>query len=858
MSVGLTQLKKLRGRSISEIRTRSRQELSKLSERLFGTGTSEMDDAALLSEIIPSARNGSGKGSVAPIMERIRSFVTGAPPASQLPIFFPALARLDRIVELMKQRFPCEVRLIIERADRARAGRFDLLGYKDLSFGSPIEWRLEPISGKRTPLDHWSRIDYLSPDAAGDKKITWELNRHAHFVTFGQAYALTGDERYAASFVAQASAWMDDNPPNRGINWASSLELSFRVMAWLWALHFMAGSHHLTNEFAARFIKYLIAQGRHIESYLSYYFSPNTHLTGEALGLFYLGVALPELQKASAWRKTGLRILVEQLPIQIRADGGYFEQSSYYHRYTADFYIHLMLLARANNWLLPARTDDRLAAALNYLMWITRPDGSTPFIGDDDGGRLIAFAVRPANDFRDTLAAGAALFGSGDWKFVAGETASEIIWLFGPEGFARYDRIKSVEPVQHSRAFSDSGYFVMREGWGEHSGYALIDCGPHGTHNCGHAHADALSFEFAASGVSWLVDPGTFTYTGDREARDYFRSTAAHNAVEIDGQSQSVLVGPFSWNHIARANARDFIGEASFDYFEGSHDGYKRLSDPVTHNRAMIMVKPDGESQEFPAYMILHDTFAARGRHGYSAAFHFARDCEVSSAGSAITAQAAGGRALEIKTFAAIDPSVRIEEGWISDAYGQREKAAVARVEIEGKGDQELITLLMPSSVDRAIRIEERESTNRRRVIKIAVGDMYDVAFVGCRDTEARSERVSAQGAFAVARFRGDDFDRGLLIQGKKLEIANLFAITSPTNVRSCAVRARQGHIEITIHGGTRFDLSFSHPPAVTIINGVSYDLGRSRRSAEFVREGSGWRLINTVTSDERQDSFRY
>jgi uncharacterized heparinase superfamily protein len=846
MSVGLTQLKKLRGRSINEIRTRSRQELSKLSERLLGTGTSEMDDAALLSEIIPSARNGSDKGSVAAIMERIRSFVSGAPPTLHSPIFFPALARLDRVAELIEQRFPSEARSIIERANRARAGRFDLLGYKDLSFGSPLEWRLEPISGRRTPLDHWSRIDYLSPDAAGDKKITWELNRHAHFVTFGQAYALTGDERYAASFVAQASAWMDDNPPNRGINWASSLELSFRVMAWLWALHFMAGSPHLTNEFAARFIKYLIAQGRHIESYLSYYFSPNTHLTGEALGLFYLGVALPELRKASAWRKTGLRILVEQLPIQIRADGGYFEQSSYYHRYTADFYIHLMLLARANNWLLGARTDDRLAAALNYLMWMTRPDGYTPFIGDDDGGRLITFAERAANDFRDTLAAGAALFGSGDWKFVAGEAASEIAWLLGPEGLARYDKIKAAEPVQHSRAFSDSGYFVMRDGWGGHSSYALIDCGPHGTRNCGHAHADALSFEFAASGVSWLVDPGTFTYTGDRESRDEFRSTAAHNTVEIDGQSQSVPAGSFSWNHIARANARDFIGGQSFDYFEGSHDGYKRLSDPVTHNRAMIMVKPDDESRDLPTYVVIHDSFAARDRHRYRAAFHFARDCEVSSLGSAITARASGGRMLEVKTFAAIDPSVRIEQGWVSGAYGHRERAAVARVEIEGEGDQELITLLMPSSVDRAIQIEQLESTNRCRVFKFAVGDLSDVAVVGCRGNEAGSERVSAQGAFAIARFRGDNFDRGFLIQGKRLEIANLFAIISPTSVRSCAVRARQGRIEITIHGGTRFDLSFSHPPVITIINGVSYDLGRSRRGAAFVREGSGWSLIES------------
>ena len=33
----------------------------------------------------------------------------------------------------------------------------------------------------------------------------------------------------------------------------------------------------------------------HVERHLSYYFSPNTHLTGEALALYVVGTALPEL-----------------------------------------------------------------------------------------------------------------------------------------------------------------------------------------------------------------------------------------------------------------------------------------------------------------------------------------------------------------------------------------------------------------------------------------------------------------------------------------------------------------------------------------------------------------------------------
>ena len=104
----------------------------------------------------------------------------------------------------MRSEFSGQREAIIDRADRAIEGRFDLLGFENLSFGNPPDWLLEPVSGKRAPFDHWSVIDYLNPAVTGDKKITWELNRHQHFVTLGQAYWLTQDEKYAEAFVAQA------------------------------------------------------------------------------------------------------------------------------------------------------------------------------------------------------------------------------------------------------------------------------------------------------------------------------------------------------------------------------------------------------------------------------------------------------------------------------------------------------------------------------------------------------------------------------------------------------------------------------------------------------------------------------
>ena len=526
MPISLEQLGKIRGVSLNELRVRSRQRLARLSDRLRRGRAPEMSDDELFSEFNPMWRG-----------ERMADALRHCLRAKNRR-FLPPLEQRVEIVGMMNRRFPDERDAIINTAECALTGIFSLLGHIGLSFGdppdAPIDWSLDPVSGLRAPLRHWSNLHSLDPLGGGDPKVVWELNRHAHFVTLGQAYWLTDDDRFAAGFVDQVSAWIDANPVGMGINWASSLEVAFRSIAWLWALGLCIDSREVTPDFFARLLKSLIEHGRHIKRYLSYYFSPNTHLTGEALGLFYLGLALPELSRSEGWRKLGLRILLDQAAKQLRADGVYFEQSSYYHRYTTDIYTHLFALTRADDNMIHCEAEAdlrrKLEGMLDHLMWITRPDGSSPLFGDDDGGRLIKLAARAANDFRDTLAVGAAVLGRGDWKYVAGAAPAEMLWIIGPEGVELYDRLEAESPREISKGFRSSGYFVMRDGWRRDSSFVLIDCGPHGAEvGCGHAHSDALSIEFASGGVTWLVDPGTFVYAADPKTRDQFRSTAAHN-----------------------------------------------------------------------------------------------------------------------------------------------------------------------------------------------------------------------------------------------------------------------------------------------------------------------------------------
>jgi hypothetical protein len=663
-------LQKLKNASLHELRVRATQQISAFSER-----------------------RGWSKLVKLPSDESFSSLINGS---RSEPAFFASFQSPEQTASVFKSRWPTTAQKLIDKAERIVAGKFDLLGFKDLSFGDPIDWQFEPVSGKRIPLLHWSKLDYLDVEIAGDKKIIWELNRHQHFQTLGQAYWLTGDERYARVCVAHLEAWMDANPPKLGINWTSSLEVAFRSISWLWAVHFFKSSPSLTPEVFKRAWKFLYLSARHLESYLSTYFSPNTHLTGEALGLFYIGTLLPEFKEAKRWQELGGRILVEQLPIHVQRDGVYFEQSSYYHRYTTDFYLHFLLLARANQLALPAPVEETLVLLLDHLMYITRPDGTTPLFGDDDGGRLAMLDVRAANDFRGTLATAAVVFDRSDYKFVAGDAAEELLWLTGVAGLDHYDSIVAREPSKTSVPFTEGGYFVMRDGWTPESNYLLFDCGPHGSLSCGHAHADALAIDVAANGRPVLVDPGTCTYTGSKELRDWFRSSQAHNTVTLDDQSSSIPGGAFTWKTKVTCKLRKWISEERFDFISGETDGLLA--------RSILFIKGD--------YWIIRDTVSDRDEHRGDIWFHFDANANPVSHGTTVRDAQSGF------SVACFGNGRWVEEnGWVSHCYGQRESAKAFAFSVHFKHGDDVFTFLLPRNAGSAWQIEEIDATEGRAFV---------------------------------------------------------------------------------------------------------------------------------------------
>jgi hypothetical protein len=765
---------------------RGRQALAVQFERRdWSRDASEPDEAAILSML----RSPGTPLSAEAVLEQFRCRTS--------PAFFPSFTQRKQAQAELRHRFPEAESAVLERAEQITRGRFSLLGLNDIQYGDPIDWHLDPLSGERAPRVHWSRIDYLDRRVAGDKKVIWELNRHQYFLRLGQAYWYSDDERFAQTWCLHLTSWMAENPPKIGINWASSLEVSLRAISWLWALYFFGHSPHLTPHLFLQLIKFLWLHARHLEKYLSTYFSPNTHLTGEALGLFYLGLLLPEFRQARRWRDAGARILLAELPRQVRSDGVYFEQASHYHRYTVDFYCHFLILLQANGIAVPPLLEQQLQALLDHLVSITKPDGTTPMYGDEDGGRLAPLDDRPINDCRSALCTGAVLFGRGDYKYISGGPSEETFWLLGGPGLEAFSALPAAMPRVTSRGFTEAGYYVMRDGWCRDANYLMIDCGPHGALSCGHAHADTLSIELAANRRTLICDSGTYTYTGSAPLRDLFRSSAAHNTVTIDEESSSVADGPFRWKDVARSTVRSWISQNRFDYFEGSHDGFRRLDPPAVHARAILFVKS--------GYWIMRDQILTAGRHRCAVHYHFPPGTTVEhdpKSGSVSLAERRGHLPLLNIFVHAESGGWQESSGWFSPQYGQRIEAPTWHFGSETHGSTCFVSFLVPATaVQRQVRVEEIPAAGGQGFV-IQCGSSRDLLLLRDQQNVAAGD-IESDFEWTWLRHQDeDDIPKEIiLVRGHRLCIHGRVVVDSDALIDSLHLQYRNSEWAAAIEG---------------------------------------------------------
>jgi hypothetical protein len=563
---------------------------------------------------------------------------------------------------------------VVSLAEKLLERRMPLLGY-ELLLGHEIRWRRDYLHDRESEPVYFRRIPYLDFSAAGDHKIIWEMNRHQHLVVLAQAHLLTGRTDFADEIFAQLESWLDQNPVCRVINWASALEVAFRSVSWIWIQH-LCGKR-MPNRLASRWQLALYHHGCFLEHNLSVYFSPNTHLQGEALALHALGL----LFGIERWRRRGAALMNEMIVDHVDPDGAHFEQSSYYHVYATDMSLfHAVLEPPSDSY------RDSMRRMARYL-WALAGSGDLPFFGDDDGGRFFHPFGDRERFARATLAACAAFLEDTPWHGDAEDLEEIALWWMG-------DRA-AVEPrggERSSQLFPDTGIATMVENDTE----LIAAVRAFGRGSAGHSHAHALHFTLKRKSNRVLIDPGTYTYVADPKLRDCFRGTSAHNTVRIDRLDQAESAGPFRWRNLPRTEIIEFRPRP---WHLRARCHYRGIS----HERRIWYADE--------AIWVL-DEIHGMGRHLVEQFWHCAGPI-ARIPDSAIQLRAG------IKLICASGASVQIREGWQSPVPGRKEPSPIVCVSLETDLPCRLVAAFDLRNESGELRIDESRLRLGSREVRI-------------------------------------------------------------------------------------------------------------------------------------------
>jgi hypothetical protein len=528
--------------------------------------------------------------------------------------------------EAFELRFPGERDRILALADCALSHCVDLFGSGPVELGTRIDWHRDFKSGKRWAPAFCKSIRYNDLDRPSDVKVPWELSRMQWLIPLVQAFALTGDDRYAAKVRDLIDDWIANNPHGASINWACTMDVALRAICWIWFFHLLGRSAPWTDAgFRERFLKHLYLHGDFVSRHLEKADVNGNHYTADLAGLAMVGQFFADLREGRRWRDKGWDALSGEISNQVFADGVDFEASVAYHRLVQELFLWPALYRQRCGLPVAAAYLDRLATMARFTEAYSRPDGSAPLWGDADDARVLPFGGQDINDHRYLI--GLVGLTVDDPELVGRSRGPdpEIAWALGLDALDRLPAENRASP--RSLAFPHGGFFILRDV----RNHVFIDCGPLGlAGRGGHGHNDLLSFEAALDGVTLISDCGAYQYTGDYRERNRFRSTAYHNTPEVDGEEIYRFTSPRDlWTLCDDADPRpgEFASGDDESFFYCAHTGYARLEDPViVHRRFLLDHRADR--------LTIEHEFECAGAHEVAVPFHFAIGAEASLVGA--------------------------------------------------------------------------------------------------------------------------------------------------------------------------------------------------------------------------------
>lgn len=539
---------------------------------------------------------------------------TAADLLQRFPIIFAGLAESSAVKSLSRSMPEGFARAEMV-ARQALQHRFNLLGSDWVDAGRPIDWSRDFKSGKRwaTRDCRLQRIVDLNDDS--DVKVPWELSRCQHFLPMAILYLAEGDPAFAAAYENQVNSWIEVNEYGQTVNWSCPMDIALRCVNWLAAYQLFAARNDFGERFRLRLTLELYKGGRAIRENLEKIgsgFNTN-HYLADLLGLLYLGWMFQDVPAARDWFDLAHRELEKELQLQVTIDGIDYESSLPYHGLVTEMFFYAMILAEKCGRPFSTEYGKRLRPMVENLARFTQADGTVEPFGDNDDGRVFRLLWRDSRDYRDLL--NLACSHDSELRLPGLNPTPEGAFIDADCTIGR-DAVAAA-PAWSSVCFVKTGICQMRAPrvvlnfFGNEVGTAGLG---------NHKHNDLLSFTLEYDGAPIFVDPGSYVYTADAEARNQFRSTRAHNTVMIDDQEQNRMV-PGLLFHLRPDGHPQITHWQSTDKFDvavAEHNCYERLDQPVRHRRAVLLLK-------HPVMILIRDEFLGRGEHELEFNFHLGR-----------------------------------------------------------------------------------------------------------------------------------------------------------------------------------------------------------------------------------------
>jgi hypothetical protein len=574
----------------------------------------------------------------------------------------------------------------------------------DLEFplGFEFDWHRDYRYGKRVEPRFAGAINIRDTAVVSDIKYIWEPSRHQHL----SALAFAANAESQADYIVRSlDSWLAANPYLYGVNWTSSLELAERLLSWALLYPRIADYVARDEEFRQRWLSSIYLHLARISRNLSLYSSANNHLIGELVGLFVGASCFNFWPECEGWRNRARKLLEREIRLQVGDDGVNREQALSYHLFVMELLLLAFIIGRNAKQPFSREYADRLRGMAGFLDTLATSSGDLPWYGDSDDARGFVLS-EDESGLEVAMQLAGLLFAEPRWlRFRTTPTSAALALL--PELVTNREQIEtsaaSIFPASgnrseawSSRVFPDAGLACIQSD--DQNVRLLMDFGPLGfTSIAAHGHADALSLWLAIDEEYFLVDAGTYAYHSHPEWRTYFRSTAAHNTACVDGRNQSEMAGRFLWRQKARSRLLHVENRSDQLIIEAEHDGYERLSDPVTHRRNVSFDRSNGN-------LSVHDTFHCRSQHEIELFFHMHEE--------AVALEVRNGEAhIEWRgrhiVFSSPDTSARWEIvrgsedpklGWRSRHFNQKQAICTLRIQARIDGPTTIRTHLRINS----------------------------------------------------------------------------------------------------------------------------------------------------------------